>query len=509
MPKTLRLILGDQLNSNHSWFKEKNEDRLYVMMEIRQETDYVRHHIQKVVAFFKAMRNLADLLRNQGHRVVYLELDHPDNQQDLVQNLNWIIKQENIELFEYQLPDEYRLDKQLSDFCLQSGVQAWAYDTEHFLTDRDFLGNFFKGKKTYLMESFYREMRKKYDILMDGKEPLTGKWNYDQENRNKFKDPLLLVPAKSDEKDVSGLVHMIQSHGIQTIGSIEVEHFDWPVSRKESLELLDHFCDHLLPYFGMYQDAMFSGDPFLFHSRLSFSLNSKMISPLEVVQKVEKSWLEHQDSIGIAQAEGFIRQIIGWREYMRGVYWAKMPEYAQMNFFGHDRKLPDFFWTGKTKMNCMKQAIGQSLDKAYAHHIQRLMVTGNFALLAGIDPDEVDAWYLGIYIDAIEWVEITNTRGMSQFADGGIVGTKPYVSSANYIDKMSDYCSSCYYDKQKKTGHKACPFNSLYWHFYSRNEDKLAKNPRIGMMYRTLAKMKDKKEILEQAEVYLAKLEDL
>ena len=509
MPKTLRLILGDQLNSTHSWFKEKNDDKLYVMMEIRQETDYVKHHIQKIVGFFMAMRNFAKLLKNQGHRIIYLELDHSENQQDLVKNLNWIIKQENIELFEYQLPDEYRLDKQLSNFCIESGIQARVYDTEHFLTDRDFLYNFFNGKKTYLMESFYREMRKKHDILMDGKEPFTGKWNYDQENRNKFKNPLLLVPTKAQKKNVTGLVQMIQSHGIKTIGSIEGENFDWPVSREESMELLDHFCDHLLPYFGMYQDAMFSGDPFLFHSRLSFSLNTKMISPLEVVRKVEKLWLENQESVGIAQAEGFIRQIIGWREYMRGVYWAKMPVYSQLNFFGHDRKLPDYFWTGKTKMNCMKQAIGQSLDKAYAHHIQRLMVTGNFALLAGIDPDEVDAWYLGIYIDAIEWVEITNTRGMSQFADGGIVGTKPYVSSANYIDKMSDYCSSCYYDKQKKTSHKACPFNSLYWHFYDRNEDKLAKNPRIGMVYRTLAKMKEKKEILEQAEFYLAKLEDI
>ncbi|RZS95155.1 cryptochrome/photolyase family protein [Cecembia calidifontis] len=509
MPKTLRLILGDQLNRNHSWFKDKSNDKLYVMMEIRQETDYVRHHIQKVIAFFMAMRSLADHLKNHGHKVLYIGLDHPANQQDLVKNLSWIIREEKIALFEYQLPDEYRLDKQLKDFCLQSGVQARAYDTEHFLSERDFLENFFKGKKTYLMESFYREMRKKYDILMDGKEPLTGRWNYDQENRNKFKDPLLLVPPKRHQKDVSELLRMIQIQGIQTIGSIDDNHIDWPVSREESLELVEHFCQFLLPYFGMYQDAMFSGDPFLFHSRLSFSLNTKMISPLEVVQKVEGYWLQNQDKIGIAQAEGFIRQIIGWREYMRGVYWAKMPEYAKMNYFGHDRKLPDFFWTGKTKMNCLKQAIGQSLEKAYAHHIQRLMVTGNFALLSGIDPDEVDKWYLGIYIDAIEWVEITNTRGMSQFADGGIVGTKPYVSSANYIDKMSDYCGSCYYDKLKKTGHKACPFNSLYWHFYNRNEEKLGKNPRIGMMYRTLAKMKDKKDILEQAEVYLSKLEDL
>jgi deoxyribodipyrimidine photolyase-related protein len=254
---------------------------------------------------------------------------------------------------------------------------------------------------------------------------------------------------------------------------------------------------------------MYTGDAFLFHSRLSFSLNNKMLSPLEVVEKVERYWFANQDRINIAQVEGFIRQIIGWREYMRGVYWAKMPEYATLNFFGHNRKLPEFYWSGKTKMNCLKHSIGQSLEKSYAHHIQRLMVTGNFALLAGIHPDEVDQWYLGIYIDAIEWVEITNTRGMSQFADGGIVGTKPYVSSANYIDKMSDYCKGCHYDKSLKIGEKACPFNSLYWHFYHRNEDKLAKNPRIGMAYRTLEKMKDKSKILDQAEKYLGNLEGL
>lgn len=211
----------------------------------------------------------------------------------------------------------------------------------------------------------------------------------------------------------------------------------------------------------------------------------------------------------MAQVEGFIRQILGWREFMRGVYWAKMPDYAKMNFFGHKRPLPSFFWDGNTQMNCLKHAIGQSLEHAYAHHIQRLMVTGNFALLAGIDPDEVDQWYLGIYVDAIEWVEITNTRGMSQFADGGIVGTKPYVSSANYIDKMSDYCGSCHYSKTKKTGEKACPFNSLYWAFYERNREKLENNPRIGFVYNTLSKMKQKDEILKQAERYLENLEEL
>jgi deoxyribodipyrimidine photolyase-related protein len=509
MSKTLRLILGDQLNLKHSWFREVHPEVIYVMMEMKQETGYVHHHIQKVVGFFLAMRYFAETLQSQGHHFIYWNLDHPDNCQNLRENLQFLIKKNNIEKFEYLLPDEYRLDKQLVEFCNSLSIPTQQTDTEHFLTSRAFLAEFFKGKKTFLMETFYREMRKKYNILMDGKEPLTGKWNYDQDNRNKFRDPLLLKEPKIFPKKVSEITTLLSRMEVETIGSVDGNNFEWPVSREESLQVLEYFCEKLLDSFGEYQDSMYTGDAFLFHSRLSFSMNTKMLSPLEVVEKVEQYWFAHQDRINIAQVEGFIRQIIGWREYMRGVYWAKMPEFATLNFFGHARKLPEFFWTGKTNMNCLKHSIGQSLDKAYAHHIQRLMVTGNFALLAGIDPDDVDAWYLGIYIDAIEWVEITNTRGMSQFADGGIVGTKPYVSSANYIDKMSDYCKGCHYDKNLKIGEKACPFNSLYRHFYHRNEDKLAKNPRIGMAYRTWEKMKDRSKILEQAEKYLDNLDRL
>ncbi|WP_373493600.1 cryptochrome/photolyase family protein [Aquiflexum sp.] len=509
MGKTLRLLLGDQLNLQHSWFENSDSDILYLMMEMKQETGYVRHHIQKVVGFFLAMRNFSEELQNLGHEVLYWNLDHENNTQNLSDNLSFIIKENQITHFEYQLPDEYRLDVQLEDFCKNLDISFKVFDSEHFLTEREFLADFFKGKKTYLMETFYREMRKKYKILMDGQEPLTGKWNYDQENRNKLKDPSLLKSPKVFPKNVSSILKLLEKMEVETIGSIDESKFDWPVSREDSLEVLDYFCEHLLSKFGEYQDAMYSGDEFLFHSRLSFSLNTKMLSPLEVVSEVEKYFESHQDSVSIAQVEGFIRQIIGWREYMRGIYWAKMPDFASLNYFGHDRKLPWFFWTGKTKMNCLKHSIGQSLKSAYAHHIQRLMVIGNFALLAGIDPDEVDQWYLGIYIDAIEWVEITNTRGMSQFADGGIVGTKPYVSSANYIDKMSDYCQGCHYDKKLKVGEKACPFNSLYWHFYSRNTDLLSKNPRIGMMYRTWEKMKGKSDILDQAEYYLEHLDEL
>lgn len=509
MAKTIRLILGDQLNSRHSWFDEKTENITYLMMEMQQETDYVKHHIQKVVGFFQVMRNFSEEIKEKGHKLIYLRLDDKENQQNLEKNLSMLIKKEGFEHFEYLLPDEYRLDQQLKEICDSLSISSKSYDTEHFLTDRSFLEGFFKGKKTYLMESFYREMRRKYNILMDGKEPLTGKWNYDEANRKKLKDTSVLEPQLLKSRNVSKIVKMIADAGVETIGNIDEENFSWPYSRRESLALVDYFCKNLLPNFGKYQDAMHTDDAFLFHSRLSFSLNTKLISPLEVVEKVEKYWYEHQDDIDIAQVEGFIRQIIGWREYMRGVYWAKMPAYKDMNFFGNRRKLPEFFWTGDTKMNCLKHAIGQSLDHAYAHHIQRLMITGNFALIAGIKPDDVDAWYLGIYIDAIEWVEITNTRGMSQFADGGIVGTKPYAASSNYIDKMSNYCGSCHYSKSKKTGENACPFNSLYWHFYHRNEDKLAKNPRIGMAYRTLSKMKNKQEILDQAEKYLENLDSL
>ena len=509
MAHTLRLILGDQLNSQHSWFTKTNPDVTYLMLEMRQETDYVTHHIQKVLGFFLSMRQFAQELQEKGHQFIYLTLDDPQNQQSLATQIKTLVTKEGFNRFEYLLPDEYRLDQQLKECCNDLGIPCQAVDTEHFLSDREFLTNFFKGKKTYLMESFYREMRRKYQILMEGNQPITGQWNYDQDNRQALKDKSLILPARLHPKQVGPILDMLERSGVKMLGTVDPESFHWPTSRQESLELLTHFCEHLLVHFCSYQDALTTWDPYLFHSRLSFSLNSKLITPLEVVQTVEAYWFTHQDQIGIAQVEGFIRQIIGWREYMRGIYWAIMPDFAQLNYFGHERKLPNWFWSGKTNMNCLSQSIKQSLDLAYAHHIQRLMVTGNFALLAGIDPDEVDRWYLGIYIDAIEWVEITNTRGMSQFADGGIVGTKPYVSSANYIKKQGNYCNTCVYQADKKTGEGSCPFNSLYWHFHARNRALLEKNPRIGMVYRTWDKMGNKQELIDQADYYLERLEEL
>lgn len=511
--KVIRLILGDQLNINHSWFEEQNEAVVYVLMEVRQETDYVRHHIQKVIGFFLAMRNFAEAIESAGHRIHYLKMDDPENQQNITDNITHLIKTYQAEKFEYQLPDEYRLDQQLEALKDQLSIPVSSVDTEHFLSERMAVHEFFAGKKQFLLESFYRDMRKKYEVLMEpnGENPLTGKWNYDQANRKKLPKNVLIPEILPFKRDVTDLVKMIESSGIETIGAVHSNHFDWPVTRVEGLELLDHFLEKQFSHFGTYQDAMTTRHQLLFHSRLSFLMNVKLLNPLEVIERTEMYWREHQDRIDIAQCEGFIRQILGWREYMRGIYWAKMPEFGTMNYFNHQEPLPKWYWTGETNMKCLQHSIQQSLSGAYAHHIQRLMVTGNFALLAGVDPDEVDQWYLGIYMDAIEWVEITNTRGMSQFADGGIVGTKPYVSSANYIHKMSDYCSQCYYDRKVKHGPKACPFNSLYWDFYERHRSKLGNNPRVGMMYRVWDKNtpEEKEKILKQAKQYRISMDDL
>lgn len=506
--KTLRLLLGDQLNSEHSWFDEVNPDVVYVMAEMRQETDYVKHHIQKVVAFFLSMRNFSEVLVNKGHQVVYYKISDANNSHNLEQLILDLVEKHKIEQFEYQFPDEYRLDEQLKSICEKLAIPTKALDSEHFYTSRNELADFFKGKKQLLMESFYRMMRKKHDVLMVGDQPLDGKWNFDHNNRNQYKNEVPIPFPLEFQKNVTELIAEIESQNIETFGSIDDENFNWPTSRNESLQLIDYFCKHLLEHFGTYQDSLFSGHKFLFHSRLSFAMNSKMISPKEVVDAVISYYYQNQETIELAQVEGFVRQIIGWREYVRGIYWKEIPNYAQMNALENYNPLPEFFWTGKTKMKCLQHSISQSLSEAYAHHIQRLMVIGNFSLLAQLHPDKVDAWYLGVYIDAIEWVEMPNTRGMSQYADGGIVATKPYVSSGSYINKMSNYCGSCHYNVKEKLGEKACPFNSLYWHFLDEKKHHFANNQRMSMMLALLRKMKPE-ELVATKEKAISILEDI
>ena len=502
--KKLRLILGDQLNYNHSWFEKVDENNIYVIMEIKPELEYTKHHIQKIIAFFLAMRSFSDYMKEKGHKFIYYKIDDQNNHHSLSQNILELINQYKIDMFEYQLPDEYRLDIKLKNICVKLNIKTSFIDSEHFLSTRVELETFFEGKKSFVMEYFYRYMRKKYNVLVDGDKPINGKWNFDTDNRKSFKEEVKVPDIIKFKKNVEDLYKVIQSMNIETIGNINLKNFVWGITREDALESLNYFLENNLKYFGTYQDAMHTKHHDLFHSRISFYLNTKILHPFEVIESAIFFYNKNKNSIDYSQIEGFVRQIIGWREFMRGIYWAKMPEFSQMNYFNHQEKLPVWYWTGNTKMNCLKNAISQSLDDAYAHHIQRLMITGNFALLLGVNPDEVDQWYLGIYIDAIQWVEITNTRGMSQFADGGIIATKPYVSSAAYINKMSDYCKSCYYDKSKRTGDKACPFNSLYWDFFDRNREKLERNPRIGIAYANLNKMSqtDLNEMRIQAKSY-------
>lgn len=505
----VRLVLGDQLNASHSWFKTARPQTLYLLMEMQQETDYVVHHRQKVLGFFAAMRAFVKAI-SANHEVLYLQLDSADNEQQLTQNLRKIITHVSASHFIYQAPDEWRLDQQLAEFSSDQ-VTKTMVDTEHFYTDRDALRAHFDDDKKVLMETFYRRIRKQTGYLMDGDQPEGGSWNYDQDNRNKLPDKVEIPEPLCFDNDLRDIDAMLQDCNVKTLGQADAEHFPWPITRKQSRALLEHFLAHGLAQFGRYQDSLSERGWSLFHSRLSFSMNTKMLSPKEVVERAIEAYQQADSKIGIAQIEGFIRQIIGWREFIRAIYWAKMPSYADANKLNHQGALPSYYWDGNTKMRCMQHAINQSLEFSYAHHIQRLMVTGNFALLAGVHPDAVDAWYLGIYIDAIEWVELPNTRGMSQYADGGILATKPYVSGGNYINKMGHYCKNCHYSVTTKHGDKACPFNVLYWNFLEKHQAEFANNQRMAMMYRNWENRDDaeRQAILAQAKDYLARLDSL
>ncbi|MGX5672971.1 cryptochrome/photolyase family protein [Thermomonas fusca] len=506
----LRLVLGDQLDPRHPWFDAASPDVLYVLMEVRQETDYVLHHAQKILAIFAAMRRFADRLRATGHRVVYLQIDDPDNLPSLTANLDRLMAQHGATAFEYQAPDEWRLDEQLRDYAADLEIPARCVDSAHFLTARDEVARFFGTRKRWTMELFYRHMRQQHGILLepDGG-PLGGRWNFDAENRKPWRGDPPEPPDLRPVHDHRALWASIEAAGVASFGDPSADAFRWPIGREEALGQLDAFVEHALPHFGDYQDALSSRAARLFHSMLSFALNVKMLSPAEVIARVEAEG--RAGRAPLAAVEGYIRQILGWREYVRGVYWAGMPAYEASNAFGHNRPLPEWFWTGRTRMACVRSAIGQSLAHAHAHHIQRLMVIGNFALLAGLDPQALHRWYLGIYIDAFEWVELPNTVGMSQFADGGLLATKPYISSAAYLYRMGDHCGQCHYRRDAHTGPRGCPFNALYWDFLDRNGERLAGNPRLAMPYRQLARMPDarREALAERAMQVLADLDSL
>ena len=488
---TVRLILGDQLNPEHSWFHQVDPAVVYVLMEVRSETDYVVHHAQKVIAIFAGMRRLADQLVAAGHRVRYFRIGDADNRQAFAANLRTVFAEVGAKRFEYQEPDEWRLDEALRAIAADTALPGGMVASEHFLDGRGVVAaHFRKDAKRWLMESYYRRMRVRTKLLLepDGS-PLGGEWNYDKENRKPWKGTPPPPTPWDVRHDHRALWAEIAAAGVRTMGSPSAEAFPWPRDRAEALAQLAAFIERGLPDFGDYEDAMHTSSDRLFHSRLSFALNVKLLAPREVADAAAEAHRRDPARYPLAATEGFVRQVIGWREYIRGVYWAKMPGYAAANGLGHTLSLPAWFWTGAVKMNCLRHAVGQSLDTAYAHHIQRLMVIGSFCLTAGIAPAEVEKWYLGVYIDAFQWVELPNVIGMSQHADGGFLASKPYCCAASYVSKMSNYCGGCPYDPKDRTGPLACPLNALYWDFWLRHQDRFLNNPRVGMAVRQAAQM--------------------
>ncbi|MDH3579156.1 MAG: cryptochrome/photolyase family protein [Hyphomicrobiales bacterium] len=485
----LILLLGDQLTPEIASLGAADRERDVVLMaEVEEEATYVRHHKKKIVFLFSAMRHFARQLEGDGWQVDYLAFDDDEPCPGLAEALKGAIDRHGAARVLVTEPGEWRLQEEMKGWPDELGVPVDILEDDRFLCRRADFADWAVDRKQLRMEYFYRDMRRKTGLLMDGDEPEGGDWNYDAENRKPPKQGLDPPEPKRFEPDkiTSEVLELVKNRFPEHFG--DAEPFWFGVTADDAEAALDHFVEQALACFGDYQDAMLTDERFLYHSVLSLYINVGLLDPLKVCRRVEQAY--QCGAAPLNAAEGFIRQIIGWREYVRGLYWLKMPDYRDMNHFGADRPLPDFYWTGETQMACVKAAVMQTKQEAYAHHIQRLMVTGNFAMLAGVDPVEVHEWYLAVYADAYEWVELPNTLGMSQFADGGLLGSKPYAASGNYINKMSDYCSGCRYDVKDKTGEDACPFNPLYWDFLARNADMLRENPRLGRSYATWDRMK-------------------
>ncbi|MCL3880943.1 cryptochrome/photolyase family protein [Marivita sp. GX14005] len=499
----LVLVLGDQLSDTLSALREAEKaSDVIVMAEVSDETTYVQHHPKKIAFIFAAMRKFAARLRGDGWDVRYTRLDDEGNAGSIPGEL--LRRAEEIGATEViaTQPGEWRLIAALEDMPLRLAMKP---DTRFISTQAEF-DRWAEGRKALRMEYFYREMRRKTGILMDGDEPEGGKWNYDAENRKPapkdiaFSGPMQFTP----DDTVEDVLNLVEARFGNSFGALRP--FSFGTDQGQARRALSHFIIYALPRFGDYQDAMLNDNRFLYHALVSPYLNVGLLDPLEVCRAAEDAYYDGHAPLNAV--EGFIRQILGWREYVRGIYFREGPDYPRRNALNHQRALPDFYWTGETEMNCLSKAITQTAEEAYAHHIQRLMVTGNFALLAGVNPAEVHDWYLRVYIDAYEWVEAPNTIGMSQFADGGIIASKPYVSSGAYINRMSDYCKSCRYRVQDKTGPDACPFNLLYWHFLDRHRQRFEGNNRMSRIYANWDRMDaDRKEtVLTEAQAFLEKL---
>ncbi len=498
----LILVLGDQLTREVAALRQYRDGDVVVMAEVESEATYVRHHPKKIAFTFAAMRKFAARLADEGLRVAYTPLDDPENGGSLPAELLRRAEEHGTTDVIATEPGEWRLIAALEECPLD----IRQLQDDRFLASHADFDRWAEGRRELRLEWFYRDMRRRTGLLMEGDEPAGGQWNFDHDNRRpppdavEFGGPMHFTP----DETVAEVLDLVERRFPDNFGDLRP--FWFATDQGQARRALTRFVKHALPNFGAYQDAMLSGDRFLYHSVLSIYLNAGLLTPLEVVRAAETAWRDGHAPINAV--EGFVRQIIGWREYVRGIYFREGPDYARRNALNHTRQLPPLFWGEPTRMNCIARTVEQTRTDAYAHHIQRLMVTGNFALLCGLDPQQVQDWYMASYADAYEWVMSANVIGMTQFADGGLVASKPYVSSANYIDRMSDYCGGCAYSARTKTGEGACPFNLLYWAFLDRHRDRFAANPRMAQMYATWDRMAADKRatILSEADTFLNRL---
>ena len=495
MAGNLILVLGDQLCRDSAAFDgfDRRRDRVW-MAEVAEESTHVWTHKCRITVFLAAMRHFREALRKDRIDIDYTELSPKTTKsepRDLAAALRASLARlekagwscERLIVVE---PGEWRVQETLREAAAQAGLPLEIRVDRHFFSSRDEFAAHARGRKQLRLEYFYRPLREKFGVLMDDGDPAGGQWNYDVENRGAFPKAgpgRLPSPVRFPPDAITrGVVDLVNTRFADHPGS--VDDFDWPVTPADARAALDDFLTHRLANFGRYQDAIWTGEPWLYHARLSQAMNMKLLDPRDVVAGAEKAW--RKGRAPLEATEGFIRQVIGWREYVRGVYWHFMPDYIDRNTLGAELPLPNFYWTAATEMNCLKDALAQTLRYGYAHHIQRLMVTGLFALLLGVKPTDVHAWYLAVYVDAVEWVELPNTLGMSQFADGGVMASKPYCATGAYIDRMSNACSGCRYKPKLATGPDACPFTTLYWDFLARHEKLLKKNQRMTMQLKNL-----------------------
>ncbi len=488
----LVLVLGDQLDCHSSALEgfDPRVDAVW-MAEVREEATHVWSHKARIALFLSAMRHYRDWLCAQGYPVLYYALDDPANEGSFRTELSRAIRQHQPQKLIVVEPGEWRVLMSLQEVARAHAIPLEIRPDHHFLISLPEFNRHANSRKQLRLEFFYREMRQRTGILVKDRKPLGGAWNFDAENRHSFgKQGPGLIPRPigfPPDETTKEVLRLVERYFPNHPGSLN--NFDWAVTPEQAEQALNDFIENRLPLFGPYQDAMWTGEPYLYHSRLSSAMNLKLLDPRLAIRKAVDAY--YQGHAPLASVEGFVRQILGWREYIRGVYWRYMPDYLEQNALNAQHPLPSFYWTGETDMNCLREVIGQTLRHGFAHHIQRLMVTGLYALLLGVHPRSVHEWYLAIYVDAVEWVELPNVYGMSQFADGGLMASKPYIASGKYIQRMSNHCAGCRYDPTQATGERACPFTTLYWDFLMRHEECFAEHPRLGQQVRNLRRLSE------------------